>query len=88
MRSFRKATCWMSGGSLREHWRVKICWVSRSLNDLITEQSYNAERYTSSAMEGMERMLLWLGWSKTATKAPREARAVNELLHADVRPSQ
>jgi hypothetical protein len=25
MRSFRKATCWMSDGSLRERWRVKIC---------------------------------------------------------------
>jgi hypothetical protein len=44
MRSFRKATCWMSGGSLRERWRVKICRVARSLNDLITKKSYNAER--------------------------------------------
>ena len=44
MRSFRKATCWMSAGSLRERWRVKICWVSRSLNDLITSTSYDAER--------------------------------------------
>jgi hypothetical protein len=51
LRSFRKATGWMSGGSLRECWRVKICWVSRSLNDLITSTSYNAERYTSNAIK-------------------------------------
>ena len=42
IRNFRKATCWMSDGSLEERIRWKIFSVSFDLKDLIMSSLYNA----------------------------------------------